>query len=67
MRIKATLLPRLSYGSMDRTRMLREQAKRLRDLAEAPGQLSDVRERMHKPARDCEELVNALQRSLERS
>ena len=52
---------------MDRTRMLMEQAKRLRDLAEAPGQLSDVRERMHKLARDCEELVNALERSLERS
>ena len=47
--------------------MLKEQARRLRDLAEAPGQLPDVRERMRKLARECDELATVLERSLERS
>ena len=45
--------------------MLRDQAKLLRDLAGAPGQFPEVRERIHKLARDCEELVHVLERSLQ--
>ena len=50
----------------ERTRMLKDQAKLLRDLAEVPGQLPDVRERMRKLARACDELANVLERSLKR-
>ena len=52
---------------MQRVRMLKEQAKLLRDIADAPGVNLEVRESMHKLARDCEELANVLERSLQRS
>ena len=52
---------------IERTRMLKDQAKLLRDLAEAPGQLPEIRERMQKLARGCDELATVLERSIERS
>jgi hypothetical protein len=44
--------------------MLKEQAQLLRDLAEAPDQHPEVRERMRKLAQECEELAQVLERSL---
>jgi hypothetical protein len=54
----------LLFAMTDRAGMLREQAQLLRDLAEAPGQHPEVRERIHKLAHECEELANVLERSL---
>jgi hypothetical protein len=48
----------------DRAGMLKEQAQLLRDLAEAPDQHPEVRERIHKLAQECEELAQVLERSL---
>jgi hypothetical protein len=44
--------------------MLKEQARLLRDLAEAPDGHPEVRERMRKLAHECEELAQVLERSL---
>ncbi len=48
---------------MERTRMLREQAKVLRDLARAPDQHPEILERLHHLARECEEMADAMERS----
>jgi hypothetical protein len=47
--------------------MLRDQAKLLRDLAQSAQQDPELHERLHKLARDCEELAHVLERSLEPS
>ena len=52
---------------MDRARMLRDQAKLLRDLAQSAQQDPELHEQLHKLARDCEELAHVLVRSLEPS
>jgi hypothetical protein len=51
---------------LDRTRMLKDQAKLLRELAQAPGQPAEVCERMRTLARECEKLGNVLERSIGR-
>jgi hypothetical protein len=47
--------------------MLRDQAKLLRDIAKSAQQDPELHERLHKLARDCEELAHVLERSLEPS
>ena len=52
---------------IERMRMLKDQAKLLLELAEAPGQAPEVRERMRTLARECEALANVLERSIDRA
>src|SRR5258708_40243499 len=52
------------FAMTDRAGMLKEQAQLLRDLAEAPDQHPEVRERIHKLAQECEELAQVLERSV---
>ena len=52
---------------IERMRMLKDQAKLLRELAEAPGQAPEVRERMRTLARECEALANVLEHSIDRA
>jgi len=50
---------------MERARMLRDQARLLRDIARSAQQDPELLERLHRLARDCEELARVLERSLE--
>jgi len=47
--------------------MLRDQARLLRDIAKSAQQDPELHDLLHKLARDCEELAQALARSLEPS
>jgi hypothetical protein len=48
---------------MDRSTMLREQARLLRDLAAAGDESPEIRERLRALAEECEELAKQLERS----
>ena len=54
------------YG-MDRARMLRDQAKLLRDIAKSAQQDPELHDLLHKLARECEDLADGRARSLEPS
>ncbi len=47
---------------MERERMLKEQAQLLRDIAHAT-EHPEVRKRLHRLARECEELLTVLARA----
>jgi len=51
---------------MERERMLREQARLLRDLARAPGQHPEILNRLHQVAQQCEAIADALEKSRQR-
>ena len=48
---------------MPRARMLREQARLLRDLAQRDDLAPEIRERLRKIAEQCDELANDMERS----
>ena len=51
---------------MQRTTLLREQARQLRDLANAGDEPPEIRERLRKIAEDCEALAAQLEPSPDR-
>ena len=51
---------------MSRARMLREQARLLRELAAAGDESPEIRERLRKLAEQCDELATEIERSPDR-